>query len=119
MSWFTPTRVLLNKCKWLSVKQLVFYQTVLTTHKIVKTKAPMYLHNKMNNSHPYKTRQATEGGIRFGEQFDVQSGLSRKSFCYRGTLDYNRIPADIRTAKTTATFKYKLKNWIKTNIPID
>ena len=35
MSWFTPTRVLLNKCKWLSVKQLIFYQTVLTTHKIV------------------------------------------------------------------------------------
>ena len=41
MSWFTPTRVLLNKCKWLSVRQLVFYQTGLTTHKIVKTRGSL------------------------------------------------------------------------------
>ena len=28
-SWFTPTRRLLEECKWLSVRQLVFYQTVM------------------------------------------------------------------------------------------
>ena len=55
MSGFTATRVLLNKCKWLRVKQLVFYHRVLTTHKIVKNRAPMYLYNKMNYSHPYET----------------------------------------------------------------
>ena len=25
LSWFTPTRILLNKCNWLSIRQLVFY----------------------------------------------------------------------------------------------
>ena len=119
MSWFTPTRVLLNKCKWLSVKQLVFYHRVLTTNKIVKNRVPMYLHNKMNNTHPYKTRQATEGGIRFGEQFGVKSGLSRNSFCSSGTLDYNRLPVDVRAARSIEVFKYKLKKWVKSNIPVD
>ena len=118
-SWYTPTRVLLNKCKWLSVKQLVFYQTALTTHKVVKHKAPMYLHNKISTSHPYRIRQATERGIRFGEQFEIQSSLTRNSFCYRGTQGYNRLPYEIRGAKTIATFKHKLKIWVKTNIPID
>ena len=119
MTWYTPTRVLLNKCRWLSVKQLAFFQMVLTTHKIVKNKSPMYLNNKMNTCHPYKTRQATEGGIRFGENFDVKSNLSRNSFCYSGTMDYNRIPAEIRAAKTIIVFKYKLKNWVQSNIPVD
>ena len=71
MTWFTSTRVLLNKCKWISVKQLVFYHRALTTYKIVKNSVPIYLHNKMNNNHPYETRQATDGGIRFGEQFGI------------------------------------------------
>ena len=31
-SWFTSTRFLLRECNWLSVNQLVFYQTVLTDH---------------------------------------------------------------------------------------
>ena len=119
MSWYTPTRVLLNKCRWLSVNQLAFFQRVVTTHKIVKNKSPMYLNKKMNTCHPYKTRQATEGGIRFGENFDVKSNLSRNSFCYSGTMDYNRIPAEIRAAKTNIVFKYKLKNWVQSNIPVD
>ena len=33
-SWFTPTRRLLQECNWLSVTQLIFYQTVLQTHKV-------------------------------------------------------------------------------------
>ena len=119
LSWFTPTRTLLNKCKWLSVKQLVVYHRVLTTHKVVKNKAPMYLYSKMNNSHPYETRQATEGGIRFAEQFGVKSNLARNSFCCGGTLEYNKLPADVRAAKSIEVFKYKLKKWVKSNIPVD
>ena len=49
LTWFTPTRTLLKKCKWLSVKQLVFYQRVVAVHKIVKTKSSLYLHQKMSN----------------------------------------------------------------------
>ena len=119
MSWFTPSRILLKKCGWLSVKQLVFYHRVLTAHKIVQTKAPMYLHQKMITSHPYQTRQATDGTIRFGEQFDARSELTRSGFCYSGTQAYNLIPAEIRASRTIQTFKMKLKKWVKSNIPVD
>ena len=119
LSWFTPTRTLLKRCGWLSVKQLVFYHRVLTTYKIIKTQAPMYLHQKMITSHPYQTRQATDGAIRFGEQFDARRELTRGSFCYSGTMEYNTIPVEIRAANTAQTFKYKLKKWVVGNIPID
>ena len=119
LSWFTPTRALLKKCRWLSVKQLVFYHRVVTAHKIVKTNSPLYLHQRMTTTHPYPTRQATGGAIRFGEQFSRRSLLAGNSFCYSGTQDYNRIPADIRNVQTIKNFKYKLRKWVTSNIPED
>ena len=117
-SWFTPTRILLARCNWLSVQQLVFCQTVLTIHKIVISGRPYYLHKKMISQYPYKTRQAVGGGVRFGENFTGTSGLIHDSFCYRGAVDYNRVPSFIRSARSLNTFKYKLKQWVSTNIPL-
>ena len=53
LSWFTPTRQLLKQCKWLSVRQLVFYQTVLGTHKIVTAVKPLHLRRKFNINFHY------------------------------------------------------------------
>jgi hypothetical protein len=79
----------------------------------------MYLHQKMITSHPYQTMQSTVGAIRFGEQFDARSELTRSGFCYSGTQDYNLIPAYIKGSRTIQTFKFKLKKWVKSNIPVD
>ena len=118
-SWFTPVRRLLADCKWLSVKQLVFFHSVLTTHKIVTTGAPLYLHNVMSTSHPLPTRQAAAGEIRLAEGFSSNQGVLRDSFRYMGAHNYNSIPASIRSVKNMSTFKLKLKKWVATNIPID
>ena len=69
--WFTPKRKLLRKCNWLSIKQLVYYQSVVLAHKIATTSSPFYLAAKMTTAHPRKTRQAASGCIRFGEQFSA------------------------------------------------
>ena len=117
LSWFTPARVLLNKCKWLSVRQLVVYQSILLAHKIATKGTPISLAAKMNTAHPYRTRQASTGSIRFGEQFPSTQGRGQNSFCYRSTKDYNSIPAKIRSMKSLPAFKAKLKQWILMNIP--
>jgi hypothetical protein len=41
---FTSTKRLLIKCNWLSIKQLIFFQTVTMTHKMMLTKSPYYMH---------------------------------------------------------------------------
>ena len=106
-------------CKWLSVRQLVFYQTVLGTHKIVTAGKPLHLSRKFSTTHPYKTRQDTGGCLRFGKVFDGKSSLSHDSFCYRGVTDYNSIPSYIKNVNTISTFKFKLKQWVSCNIPTD
>ena len=118
LSWFTPTGTLMKSCSWLSIKQLVFYNTIIMTHKISTCGTPFYLHDKLFLDYAYSTRQATQGGVKFGERFRGKTALTQSSFLYRAAIDYNTIPTDIRSAKTMQTFKKKLKKWIVITIPI-
>ena len=114
-SWFTPTRVLLRQCGWLSVNQLVHYHTILSIHKVVMTRKPKYMYDKLCSDHGYATRNA----VIFGETFSGKTALAANSFCYRGTNIYIKLPFEIREIRNEDTFKRKLKIWIKGNIQID
>ena len=116
-SWYTPTRSLLKDCRWLSVRQLVFYHSVLSTHKFVTIGKPKYLHQAMGTSYPLNTRQAAGGQIHMGS-FDSKQGLLHDGFKYRAAKEYNLIPANIRSVRGLTTFKKKLKKWVLENIPI-
>ena len=117
-SWFTATRSLLAECKWLSVRQLVFYHSVLSTHKVVMSGKPLYLYQAMSTAHPLNTRQAAGGQIRMGENFDSKQELVHDCFKYGAAKDYNLIPGFIRSIKTLPTFKRKLKQCVTSNIPV-
>ena len=45
----TPVYQLLKECCWRSVRQEIFYHTVLQVHKTMKTGAPVYLYNKLTD----------------------------------------------------------------------
>ena len=113
-TWWTPTRRLLQDCRWLSVRQLIYYQTALQTYKILRSGKPVYFKQRMTTVHPLRTRQATGGGIWRGEE--TQTG---SSFTSRGAQAYNSLPAVIRNSRTPQTFKKKLKQWIASNVPVD
>ena len=113
-SWFTSTRQLLKQCGWMSIRQLAFYHTVLTMHRILKSEKPVYLRSKVSYNYPYQTRQATGGNIRYDREAVVEG-----SFISRATRNYNNIPDNFKAVKTLSTFKYKLKQWTIENIPIE
>ena len=117
-SCFTSTSRLLSTCNWLSVRQLVFYQTVIMTHKTVFTGCPKFIKKKLSTSFPYQTRQATNGSIRYGETFNSKTSLTQSSYAYRGLKDYNMIPASIRASVTIPSFKTKRKKWVIANVNI-
>ena len=43
---FTPVKILLQQCGWLSIKQLMFYHNILQIYKTKITKKPVYLYQK-------------------------------------------------------------------------
>ena len=112
-SWYTPVRTLLQDCNWLSVNQLIFYQTVLQTHKIVQGEGPVYFKQRFITQHPRDTRQAAGGNIWRGQDW------TKNSFSARGALAYNSIPANIKNNTSLATFKSRLRKWVLSNISID
>ena len=115
-TWWTPTRRLLKDCRWLSIRQLIFYHTAVQVYKIVKSGKPLFFKQRMSTSHPVRTRQATGGGIWRGVGEQAGGG---GTFASRGTKVYNSLPTELRNSRTLETFKYKLKKWVANNVPVD
>ena len=99
-----PKRKLLDKVGWMTVRQLIFFHTVLQAQKPISSGVPRPLHAAITTTHPYRTRSATRGMIRFGENV----GGPSPSFKYRAMQWFNSVPVEVRTA-SLATIKKKLK----------
>ena len=110
-SWRLSRRQLLTKVGWLSVKQLIFYHTVLQAQKTLSTGCPLSIYQSLSVEFPRETRSATSGQIR-------QIGRCTASFAYRATQYYNSVPCEVRSGSLSSV-KSKLKKWIKANLPID
>ena len=108
----------LDRVSWLSVRQLIFFHTVLQAVKTIKTGMPRVLHESISTEHPCRTRSESRGLIRFGETFRGESGLVNLSFKHRAAHMYNMVPVSIRTG-SILTIKKQLKKWVCQNIPID
>ena len=115
--WFTPTETLLLQCGWLSVHQLIHYQSLILVFKVLDKKSPVYLYEKLSNEFPYKTRFATQENIRIGGSQYGFKDLSQKSFRCRASKQWNQLPANLRMPTTLKKFKKLLFQWVQTNVP--
>ena len=113
LSWYTPTRLLLQQCNWLSIKQMILYHTAVQVWRVLDAKCPVFIESKLQLT---VTRSASQGNLRVPV---VESSLARKSFLVRSATVWNRIPPDIRSSTSIQVFKRKLKKWIKLNIELD
>ena len=109
---------LLDRVGWLSIRQLIFYHTVIQAQKTIKTGKPSSICESISTVHPYRTRSASSGLIRYGETFQGDSSLFTASFKYRAVHWYNAVPVGVRTGNL-ATVKNKLKKLVKQNVPTD
>ena len=117
-SRFWSKKKLLDRVGWLSIRQLIFFHTVLQAHKTIASGKPAMLHDSISTEHPYRTRNATSGRIRYGESFQGDSSLVKASFKQRAVHWYNEVPASTYRG-SLLTVKYKLRLWVKKNVPID
>ena len=113
---YTPVSELLRQCGWLSVRQLVYYHSVMLIYKTLKTGLPRYIYNKLATDFPYNTRLAASESIRMGPETKPRLVLTEKSFINRATSSYNQLPASIKQAPTVEVFKRRLKPWVLENV---
>ena len=112
-SWYTPKRLLLRQCGWLSMKQLIFYSTALQVWKILVFKTPSNLFSRFKLSN---TRSRAENCLAIPT---VQTNIAKNSFEVRAAVIWNTIPSDIRNTNGIKSFKKRLKSWIAENVDLD
>ena len=105
-------RQLLSRVGWLSVRQLIFYHSVLQVYKTQLTGVPKPLCSSLSVDYLRMTRSAAAGMIR------QQGSTARSTFKCRASKYFNRVPVEVRTGSVAAV-KIKLKKWVVSNIPID
>ena len=109
---------ILKRVGWLSVRQLVFYHTVMQAYKTIRTGKPSEIFESISTQHPYRTRNATDGKIRYGESFQGGSRLTGTSFKHRAVHFYNQVPPAVYSGSLLVV-KHKLRQWVRKNVAID
>ena len=105
--WKTPRRVLLDKIGWLSVYQLVVFQTLTMVFSIRRNGEPEYLAKHLKDF-------GRRNRIR---RSNTRLSLALHSFTFRGAKLWNDLPCDIRSCQRPSEFKKLAETWILKNIP--
>ena len=112
--WFTSQKILLKETNWLSIRQMIFYHTILQVWRVKKTRRPKYLNEMFNPEYGRQTRNITEGNIRIQEP---KTSLGKKAIRFRGASMWNTLPANLKMfTGEVQSFKKQLKRWIRENI---
>ena len=111
----TPTSELLEKTDSLSIQQMIAFQTMMMMQKILQSKKPTYLANKITEG---GGERHLRGGSRSLNTSNLSLSISREGFVNRGTTLMNMLDATVRCQPTIALFKTSLREWVKSNISI-
>ena len=112
----TPSSELLSKAKELSVHQLIAYHSLLTTHKSIFKKRPVYISDKFK----VNRTQDQIGPSRHINTVNISGKLtiSQSGFMVRSGRLWNQLPVDVRQTECYNSFKSKIKKWISSNIKV-
>ena len=117
-NWYTPVKTLLSQCNWMSVNQLGVYHSLVLQYKILQSKCPRYLHDKVSSTCPANTRLANSKCIRMGPDFRSNLELTENSYRWRTAKQWNALPDNLRKIGKLKQFKLRLRIWVKENVSI-
>ena len=103
--YITPV---LESLHWLAVKYRILFKLLLLTYKCLNGLGPSYLSCLvMPRKHRYEPRPQYQGQLQIPEARLKSYG--ERSFGFSAPTEWNKLPIDVRSALTLASFKVKLK----------
>ena len=98
----------LESLHWLPVKYRILFKLLLLTYKCLNGLGPGYLSCLvMPRKHRYEPRPQYQGQLQIPEARLKSYGEG--SFGFSAPTEWNKLPIDVRSALTLASFKVKLK----------
>lgn len=112
-SKFTSISFMLDALQWLSIKQRIYFNTLVLIYKAINKLLPEYMsHKLMLNAevHNYKTRKCLD--LRLPK---LSKSCTQNCLYYKGIKIYNTLPAEAKMATNLYRFKRCLSNHVKQN----
>lgn len=109
----TSIKLMLNTLCLLSIKQRIFYNTLVLIFKITNNLLPEYLKQKIKYNYEVATRS-----LRRQSQLNVpnlRKEKTRRSIFYNGIKLFNELPSQIRKSEKLNEFKRKCVKYVKEN----
>ena len=97
----TKISILLESCQWLSIQELVIYNTLVQTWKVIRFRRPEDMSDKIVMNH-LEELSTTVPRLQFTEN----------GYRWRATRTWNLLPPGIRGEMSLPVFKKKIKAWI-------
>ena len=110
----TPVLQLLEDADMLSINQLIYYTTLMTTFKVKTSGKPLYLAQRLGFlevSGRRTLRNQTNNPI------DFKLSTARQGFMYRAAKGWACLPEHLKLETHERPFKTGLRKWIISNIP--
>ena len=92
---------------------MIAFQTLVMTYKIVKTKKPTYLSNKLKEN---TNQRVLRGGSQSLIHPNQSLSISKKGFIKRSLTPMNMLNNSLRCE--LVNFKLGVREWVKSNIQI-
>ena len=112
----TSQKWLLDVFQWLSIKQRVYFNTMMLIHKAKMNILPKYLMRRMilvRDCHNINTRASAKGLFRLPKYAKT---YSQNSLQYNGIKEYNSLPENFKNCSNLKTCKNILIEYIKVNV---
>ena len=90
------------------MNQLIVYHTIIAVFRIRQNNEPEYLANILGKSSRLDKNTIIVENIKLG--------LTRKSFTFRGAVQWNNLPASLRSESKLGIFKKSLKKWVQKHV---
>ena len=109
----TPTIELLEQTGSMSIQQMIAFQTIIMSFKVIKFRKPGYL---SKNFQERKTQQNIRGISSGLIQPKLSLSISKEGFVNRGITLMNKLDDSLRSEQNLENFKTGLQKWVKNNI---
>ena len=108
------TEELMKKCNWLSIRQLIWYHTLILLWKIIKTTRLPYFKSQISFTRdraPNLRRLEPSGNIYLNTH--PNTIRHKNSFIHRGVTMWNSLPANTKNSLSYNVFKKTIKHIYK------
>jgi len=109
----TPSIVILQRLKWLTLKERTDYHKCIQMYKCLNFMSPTYLSDMFEQvNHEYSTRNSCNLKIKL-----CNTQMGQRSFTYIGATLWNYLPHNIRSASSLNVFKQNLLKYFLNSRP--